>query len=116
MVETGQVRVNDLRFWFNGGSMEGKGIKNRMRSFLLSNGFSDHEAKPAHVWLLRYTTQTVEIAKLPETHAYPALQELGATIADAPELARQLLPRAGSLALLQQARATFGCVTVCLAA
>jgi hypothetical protein len=116
LVETGQLQMHDLRFWFHSGSLEGKGITNEMRGFLFSNEFSDREAKPAHVWLLRYTTQTVELAKLPEKDAYPALQKLESTIADAPDLARRLVPRAGRVAFLQQYRATFGCAFAGLAA
>jgi hypothetical protein len=51
------------------------------------------EVEPAHAWLLRYLSQAVEIAKRPEHEVEPALKELEQTLADAPDLARQLAPK-----------------------
>jgi hypothetical protein len=73
------------------------------------------EIKPAHAWLLHYSTQAVEIAKGPEHEAMPALEAHEKSLADAPELARLFAPKFKRLSLISTNRALVRCAMAGLA-
>jgi hypothetical protein len=108
-VESGKIRMTESQM-VGARNRNAPGIQDVILGVLPA-----HEAKPAHTWLLRYTTQAVEIAKLADKDAYPALRKLEATIANAPDLARRLAPKTGRFARFQSFRAAIVCAVAGLA-
>jgi hypothetical protein len=73
------------------------------------------EIKPAHAWLLRFSTEAVEIGKRPEHEAMPALLEHAKTVADAPALARLFVVKFNHFGLISTNRALLRCALAGLA-
>jgi hypothetical protein len=82
----------------------------------LTGILSRHELKPAHAWLIRYTTRAVEIARQPAKDPEQELQQLAGTRADAPDLARKLAPTFGKWLNPKEHRAPVACAVAALAA
>jgi hypothetical protein len=82
----------------------------------LTGLWSRHELKPAHAWLIRYSTRAIEIVKQPGNDPEPELRQLAETRADAPELARKLAPSFGPWLDLKKHRAPVACAVAALAA
>jgi hypothetical protein len=82
----------------------------------LQGYFLNRQVKPAHAWLLRYSTQAVEVAKRDSPDTESALIKLEATIADAPPLAQKLARQYQWLRFQPPCRARIGCAHVGLAA
>jgi hypothetical protein len=92
------------------GNLKEPGVAKEIKGVL-----ARHEIKPAHAWLVRCWTRAVEIAKRPGTDTEKALQELEATKAEAPELARLPVLAFKNFLHLNKGRAVAGCAHAALA-
>ncbi len=110
-VATGESSATELTYVARGNWGAPPGLRDEVSGYL-----SRHEFKPAHAWLLRYTTAAVEIIKKHGHDSEGPLKELEATLADAPTLARQLAPKFGRLASVKKSRALCACAYAAMAA
>jgi hypothetical protein len=109
LLQSGRANLSEAKRMFAGSSGPGD-VVDQVQGFL-----GRPEIKPAHTWLLHYTTQAVEIGKRPEHEVPSALTELEKTLADAPPLARIFAPRVRHLELVLTNRALARCAMAALA-
>lgn len=110
-LEAGKISAGELKHLAAGNWEADLGYKDELAGYL-----SRHEFKPAHAWLLRYTTAAVEIVKKHGIDSDGPLIELQATLADAPKLARQLAPKFARFTRFKSNRALCECARAGLAA
>jgi hypothetical protein len=84
----------------------------------ITDFFAVDVIRPDHVWLLQYLTKAVEIAKGPVERYGPLMNELEATVKDAPgPLAKLLAPALKKIATVaQRSQASLQCAVTALAA